>query len=69
MSRSYRCAICGRLVSYEGPLPARYPFCSDRCQLVDLGRWLSERYSIDRDLTPEDIPEHWRGGNLPDDND
>jgi len=23
-----------------------FPFCSERCQLVDLGRWLSEEYRI-----------------------
>jgi endogenous inhibitor of DNA gyrase (YacG/DUF329 family) len=23
-----------------------FPFCSDRCQLIDLGRWLSEDYRI-----------------------
>ena len=22
------------------------PFCSERCQLVDLGRWLSEEYRV-----------------------
>lgn len=27
------------------------PFCSDRCRLIDLGRWLHEEYSmpIERD--------------------
>ena len=23
-----------------------FPFCSERCQLIDLGRWLSEDYRI-----------------------
>jgi endogenous inhibitor of DNA gyrase (YacG/DUF329 family) len=23
-----------------------YPFCSDRCRLIDLGRWLSGKYQI-----------------------
>jgi len=22
------------------------PFCSERCRLLDLGRWLDERYSV-----------------------
>jgi endogenous inhibitor of DNA gyrase (YacG/DUF329 family) len=39
------CAICGRPVA-----PRRenrsYPFCSDRCRLVDLGKWLGEEYRI-----------------------
>ncbi len=23
-----------------------FPFCSERCQTIDLGRWLDERYRI-----------------------
>jgi hypothetical protein len=53
--KSYRCAICGHAVEYAGALPALYPFCCDRCRNVDLGRWLLEQYSIDRDVTPEDV--------------
>jgi endogenous inhibitor of DNA gyrase (YacG/DUF329 family) len=26
--------------------PATRPFCSDRCRLADLGRWLSEDYRV-----------------------
>ena len=51
----YRCPICDRDVSYTGGLPALYPFCSDRCRWVDLGKWLREQYTIDRDVTPEDL--------------
>ena len=36
-----RCPICGR-----SPSAALRPFCSPRCQEVDLGRWLSEGYRI-----------------------
>jgi endogenous inhibitor of DNA gyrase (YacG/DUF329 family) len=53
--KGYSCAICGRSVEYEGGLPSLYPFCSERCKLVDLGRWLREVYTIDRDLRPEDL--------------
>lgn len=59
--KTYACAICGRPVEYEGVLPPLYPFCSDRCKLVDLGLWLREAYTIDRDLRPEDLA----GGDLP----
>ena len=37
-----RCPICKREASWEGN-PYR-PFCSERCQLLDLDNWLSERY-------------------------
>jgi uncharacterized protein len=56
--RRYRCAICQREVQYEGPLPAVFPFCSERCRMVDLGKWLREAYTIDRELTPEELPGH-----------
>jgi len=23
-----------------------FPFCSERCRLIDLGRWIDEAYSI-----------------------
>jgi endogenous inhibitor of DNA gyrase (YacG/DUF329 family) len=26
-----------------------YPFCSDRCRLIDLGKWLDETYKIPTD--------------------
>ena len=38
------CPICGRPLPTEGPSHA--PFCSDRCRLIDLGRWLGETYRI-----------------------
>jgi endogenous inhibitor of DNA gyrase (YacG/DUF329 family) len=31
----------------------QFPFCSQKCRLVDLGRWLSESYSIDADKSEE----------------
>jgi len=39
------CAICGRPVASRG-VNRSHPFCSDRCRLVDLGRWLGEEYRI-----------------------
>jgi endogenous inhibitor of DNA gyrase (YacG/DUF329 family) len=26
-----------------------FPFCSDRCRLIDLGRWLGEEYVVQAD--------------------
>lgn len=64
--REYRCAICERLVHHEGKLPPLYPFCSERCKLVDLGRWFNEQYTIDRDLTPDDLSDAPRPPDTPD---
>lgn len=54
--RAYECGTCGRSVTYVGGLPALYPFCSERCRLVDLGKWFREEYSVERDLAPDDLP-------------
>ena len=33
---------------------AYFPFCSERCQSIDLGRWANEEYRIPAvDQTPE----------------
>lgn len=31
-----------------------FPFCSDRCKMVDLGRWLDEKYQIPVQITEDD---------------
>jgi uncharacterized protein len=31
-----------------------FPFCSERCRTIDLGRWLDERYRIPADPAPDD---------------
>ena len=51
-----RCPICRQEVTRAGN-PFR-PFCSERCKLIDLDHWLSERYRIataaeDRENGPE----------------
>jgi endogenous inhibitor of DNA gyrase (YacG/DUF329 family) len=53
---AYRCASCEKEVTCAGHIPELYPFCSERCRMVDLGRWFRESYLIDRDLSPEDMP-------------
>ncbi|MEW5975757.1 MAG: DNA gyrase inhibitor YacG [Acidobacteriota bacterium] len=41
---SMKCPVCKTPVVWEGN-PCR-PFCSDRCQLIDLGNWASGAYAI-----------------------
>jgi len=38
------CPICHRL--FDSQHAAALPFCSERCRLVDLHRWLSESYGL-----------------------
>ena len=37
------CPICKKKIETGGPF---VPFCSERCKLIDLGNWASERYSV-----------------------
>ncbi len=41
---THRCSICGKIVPPEGNLFT--PFCSQRCQQLDLSHWLGERYGL-----------------------
>jgi hypothetical protein len=61
---SHACRSCGRAVS-EGD--SFFPFCSERCRLVDLGSWLDERYRVSRDLSRNDREEEVTGGEAADD--
>jgi len=47
-----RCPICKAPVASREENGA-FPFCSSRCQLVDLGHWLDESYRIPV-VEPED---------------
>ncbi|MBI3821067.1 MAG: DNA gyrase inhibitor YacG [Planctomycetes bacterium] len=53
---SVRCPICQRIMDPRGPKewPDK-PFCSKRCRMVDLGRWLGGTYRIDTPLAKEDL--------------
>lgn len=49
------CPICAKPTSYfEEPVG---PFCSTRCQMVDLGKWLNEDYRISEPLKPHHLEE------------
>jgi uncharacterized protein len=41
------------------------PFCSDRCRILDLGNWASEKYVISTPVIPDEIdlenPEEFTG--------
>lgn len=57
-----KCPTCGRPVPAPGDHSAgpgagrsAFPFCSDRCRLADLGKWLDGAYRIGAPLTEEDL--------------
>lgn len=45
----HQCPICRQEVRWEDN-PFR-PFCSERCQIQDLGAWASENYRVPEDDT------------------
>lgn len=49
-----KCPICGRDVKLTDE---NSPFCSDRCRVIDLGNWASEKYVISSPASPEDFDE------------
>ncbi len=49
--RSLRCPTCRKIVLRRDP---EFPFCSERCRMIDLGKWASGGYVIS---TPLNDPE------------
>ena len=43
--RLVACPNCGKQVPWSSANPYR-PFCSERCKLIDLGQWATERYRV-----------------------
>jgi uncharacterized protein len=61
-----RCPICRKPTDSE--MNAEFPFCSERCRLLDLGNWASEKYVISNPVFDESEEEDSRPSD-PDDND
>jgi uncharacterized protein len=43
--RTVPCPQCGEPAPWSPDNPWR-PFCSERCKMIDLGAWASERYRL-----------------------
>lgn len=50
-TKSFRCPTCRKILLASDP---EFPFCSERCRTVDLGKWASGAYVIS---TPVNDPE------------
>ena len=62
------CPTCGKKFRID-PLPPDMPFCSKRCRLADLNRWMSEEIGIpagsseeedEKEPAPPPPPREWR---------
>jgi len=58
-----RCPTCKKPVKRKD---AEFPFCSERCRLIDLGKWASGAYVISSSV--QDTSDSISGG-LPDNSD
>ena len=64
VERIVPCPVCKKPVEPRSRNSA-FPFCSDRCRRVDLGRWFGEEYRIpsrpeeseEQPPPPDDSPE------------
>lgn len=57
MNKVVKCPTCQKSVEWSESSIFR-PFCSDRCRLIDLGEWASEKHAIPDEPIPstEEFP-------------
>lgn len=65
---SKRCPQCQKDVATRSENPA-FPFCSPRCRMLDLGKWLGEEYRIPVGPAPEAQEDELPPEAKPDDHD
>jgi len=46
-----KCPICKKEVPEGSP---DFPFCSERCRLVDLANWATEKYKVPAPIQQDD---------------
>jgi len=56
-----KCPICKQAVTNTGE---DFPFCSERCRLIDLGTWASGQYVVSSPV--QDTSDEADTGNFPD---
>ncbi len=61
MAKTLPCPICRKPVSIES---SDVPFCSDRCRLIDLGKWASDEYKISSPILDPEVLEGLAEGTL-----
>jgi len=55
-----RCPTCQTLATASGE---DFPFCSDRCRQIDLGKWASGAYRISSPVLDPEVLEDLKGLN------
>jgi uncharacterized protein len=53
-----RCPVCRKVMDKAGRQSSReggyYPFCCNRCRMLDLGKWFDGDYRIPVEVRPEE---------------
>ena len=57
-ARVFHCPTCGMLVQ---PKDEDFPFCSDRCRKIDLGKWAMGVYKISSPVVDPEVLEDLGG--------
>ncbi len=52
MAVRWKCPICKKDTE---PLSKWFPFCSDRCRVLDLANWADEKYVISRPASSDEL--------------
>ena len=45
-----KCPTCKKVAARDGN--KAFPFCTERCRMADLGKWLAEEYRVPDQSTP-----------------
>jgi uncharacterized protein len=56
--KTLRCPTCGKVVTATDQY---FPFCSDHCKTIDLGKWASEAYRISSPVLDPELLEEIEG--------
>ncbi len=55
---TYDCPTCSRVINVAQKEEAPFrPFCSQRCKMVDLGKWFDGTYAVSEPLQPNELTE------------
>lgn len=57
-----KCPICKKEVT---PTDTFFPFCSERCKIIDLGNWASEKYVISTPVQADEESDQDHRGEAP----
>ncbi len=53
---TYECPTCSKTITVSNKEDAPFrPFCTKRCKLIDLGRWLDGTYVVNEPDKPGDL--------------